>query len=215
MNKIQIYYSYSSNYKTAAALQKLLLLLPNNLMDRAMRYRKKEDAFNFVLGRLLLERAIKTSGLDLGLEDLYFNKESKPLLNGLYFSIAHSQNVVACAFGLPGAIGLDIEFRREINPLYFKHCFSAEEWGQITKDSSLDTFYSYWTQKEAILKANGLGLNRLLDIEIISPNRALFYENKKEIKQYLQNSFLQEEGLYSSVCSLEECSSIVVEELFF
>ena len=147
---IKIYYAKSSVFEQESSLEDLLKHLPTHFAERALRYQFPQDAYNFVLGRLMLKKAIKALGLsENSLNKISYNEEGKPLMEGISFSISHSQDLVACAFSATGNIGLDVEYPRNIERVYFRHCFNDQEWGLIEKDKSNHTFYQYWTQKEA------------------------------------------------------------------
>ena len=98
------------------------------------------------------------------------NRFGKPELAGnassLQFSLSHSHSiaVLAVAQGLP--LGVDVEEVRPIEPEVAATHFSAIELtylSQLTGDAWLSGFYRCWTRKEAILKAEGVGLHRALD----------------------------------------------------
>jgi 4'-phosphopantetheinyl transferase len=98
------------------------------------------------------------------------NRFGKPELAGndssLHFSLSHSRSVavLAVTYGLP--VGVDVEEVRPIEPDVAAHHFSASELSdlsELTGDAWLSGFYRCWTRKEAILKAEGVGLHRALD----------------------------------------------------
>lgn len=179
MIMIKIYYAKSSEWEKKISLSALLDRLPKDLKERALRYHFSTDAYNFVLGRLMLKKALGELSLPTEfLKEMYYNESGKPLINGLSFSISHSKDLVACAFNKEGNIGLDVEFPREIERGHFRHCFSDAEWRLIQEDESMHTFYQFWTQKEAILKANGAGLADLLNIRIENNQTAYFYNKE-------------------------------------
>ncbi|MCP4438726.1 MAG: 4'-phosphopantetheinyl transferase superfamily protein [Aureispira sp.] len=198
---ISIFYSNSTEIKEKTSLNDLLQKLPKSMEERALRYKFAQDAFNFVLGRLLLKKGLETLGLPAQkLEDLYYNEEEKPLLEGISFSITHSQDLVACAFAAKGNLGLDLECARILNRKHFRHCFNEEEWSNISSDESLDTFYWYWTAKEAILKANGVGLGRLMDIKIKDKQSALFFTGEHASSWRLKNIDFGRRDAYACLC---------------
>lgn len=185
----------SSDFQENIELNSLLAYLPSSFKVKANRYRFKQDAYNFTLGRLMLKEGLDRIGVPLdSLKNIYFNTYEKPLLDGLSFSISHSQNLVACAFAKEGDIGLDIEVPRELKKEHFRRSFSSDEWAEIDSDQTMDTFYKYWTQKESILKAVGVGLDRLLDIKI-EGNKAELSNKKLNIQS------LDIEGAYGCLCS--------------
>ena len=98
------------------------------------------------------------------------NRFGKPELAGeatsLNFSLSHTQSiaVLAVAHGLP--VGVDVEEMRPIEPEVAATHFSASELSDLNGlqgDAWLGGFYRCWTRKEAILKAEGVGLHRALD----------------------------------------------------
>lgn len=167
-NSALILYANSDDFQKEKSLANLLELLPDAMKERAYRYKFAQDAYNFVLGRLLLKEGLKRMGFsEEVLNDISYNKEEKPMLEGVAFSISHSQHLVTCAVSKTGQIGLDIEIPRNIKKENFRHCFNDHEWAKIMADNTLHTFYTYWKQKESVLKVNGVGLNRLLDMKIL------------------------------------------------
>lgn len=201
---ITIYYTKSSTFESERSLAVLLKQLPESFSERALRYQFPQDAYNFVLGRLMLKKALKALDLpEESLNEMTYNAEGKPLIKGISFSISHTQDLVACAFSGTGNIGLDIEYPRPIKRKHFRHCFNDQEWALIQKDESSHTFYQYWTQKEAILKANGAGLADLLNIDVKSPTLAHFY-NKETLTQTswnLKGLELGDSKAYGCLCT--------------
>jgi 4'-phosphopantetheinyl transferase len=97
------------------------------------------------------------------------NRFGKPELAGeasLNFSLSHcrSMAVLAVAHGQP--VGVDVEDVRPVEPGVADMHFSAIELSHLKRlhgDAWLSGFYRCWTRKEAILKAEGVGLSRALD----------------------------------------------------
>ena len=115
-----------------------------------------------ILGGYLNQPAKKIS--------FHANRFGKPELAGeassLNFSLSHSQSiaVLAVAHGLP--VGVDVEEVRPIEPEVAATHFSPSELSDLSGlqgDAWLSGFYRCWTCKEAILKAEGVGLHRALD----------------------------------------------------
>lgn len=199
---VTILYTNSTDISKKKTLDELLKQLPVSMLERAKRYKFEQDAYNFVLGRLLLGKGLGLYNLASSLlTEIYYNKEGKPLLKDIYFSIAHSQDLVACAITFSGKIGLDVEFARSIVPKHFRHCFTDKEWAKIGEDEGMDTFYKYWTQKEAILKANGLGLSYLMDIELLSDKKAIVHKGKELVDWSLETINFTDLGVYACLCS--------------
>ncbi len=98
------------------------------------------------------------------------NRFGKPELadkaSSLHFSLSHSKSIAVLAVGQELPLGVDVEDVRPIEPEVAATHFSAIELShlsQLTGDAWLGGFYRCWTRKEAILKAEGVGLHRALD----------------------------------------------------
>ncbi len=136
-----------------------LPLLPPSERERAARYRFAEDQWRFVIGRLMI-RGVMAQYADCSPCDLPLatNRYDRPLVMNLaqpQFSLAHSGRVVALLVG-QGACGVDVECiraRRMSASLYRRIV------GRDDEPRDIDLFYRYWTRKEAVMKAHGLGLS--------------------------------------------------------
>jgi 4'-phosphopantetheinyl transferase len=83
----------------------------------------------------------------------------------LHFNLSHTHGMVACAVANNRQIGIDVEHgKRRIDvALLCQHVFSGIEAADVLSASNLEEqerrFFSYWTLKEAYIKAKGLGLS--------------------------------------------------------
>lgn len=164
---ILIYRTQTESLLKQGSLQALLQQLPNALHARALRYKSERSAYNYVIGRLLLKRGLAFFGLNNDLENIVFQQNGKPLIAGIHFNIAHSDHQVVCGFSKEGRLGLDLEKIKPINFANFAAMFSAQEWMTIRAAADpIRTFYRFWTRKESIIKALGLSLSYLHQIEL-------------------------------------------------
>ena len=91
-----------------------------------------------------------------------YNKYNKPFLKGdkIRFNISHSGNLAICALSGNTDVGIDIEFMKDIEIDDFKMQMTDREWKQIYHaELKKVAFYNYWTKKEAVIKADGMGLS--------------------------------------------------------
>ena len=127
------------------------------------KYKRWQDAKSTILGRLLLAYGLKNLyQVDIDTLKMSFSKDKKPFLenSSIQFNISHSNDVIVCAITSVGDIGVDVEKISDINIQDFKEQFSRSEYEAIISSSNvLEQFYRFWTQKEAIVKANGSGLH--------------------------------------------------------
>jgi 4'-phosphopantetheinyl transferase len=100
------------------------------------------------------------------------NRFGKPELadadssSSLCFSLSHSQTIAVLALALERPVGVDVEDVRPIEPEVAEAHFSAAEISALNSlhdDAWLSGFYRCWTRKEAILKAEGMGLHLALN----------------------------------------------------
>ena len=84
---------------------------------------------------------------------------------GNYWSLAHKPKYVAAVVS-KDKVGIDIEEMKPRTESLFAYVASDEEWE--LKEKSWDTFFRYWTAKEAALKVIGIGISGLKTCRIIS-----------------------------------------------
>lgn len=153
--------SRAINNFCVAKLNNLANALPKALFERFRKFRNAKDAQLFVLGKLLVKEALLV--LDhpqLTLDQLQTTSTGRPTFNStLDFNISHAGDYVICAASAVCRVGVDIE---QIKPLpleLYNRCWTSAEQNRLMSDKNLQTFYSLWTRKEAVLKADGMGLH--------------------------------------------------------
>jgi 4'-phosphopantetheinyl transferase len=104
-------------------------------------------------------------GIELGL--LEKDGRGAPLpFNGNFWSLTHKPEYVGGVVA-PTAIGLDLEQLRPCMPALFRKTASEPEWALAGDADKLQTFYRYWTAKEAVLKTGGEGIKDLSRCRIV------------------------------------------------
>jgi len=133
------------------------LILAAYELEKAARFIHELDRKRYVIGKfyskMLLSKLMNINPADVYFE---FNEYKKPYINNIHFNISHSADYVVIALST-NTIGIDIEFidpKLNYQELIYQ-CFSKEEI-KVIKD--IDSFYLFWTRKEALLKATGEGL---------------------------------------------------------
>jgi 4'-phosphopantetheinyl transferase len=136
--------------------------------DRYANFRHDRDRWMFALGR---EMARTLVGSALGVppdawiwrEGPHGRPEIAAPLSGLHFNLSHSAGLVVCALSRDRAVGVDVEdlTRRAPDPaIVTRYCSPAEAEDVCAQaDGWRDRFLTYWTLKEAYLKARGLGIS--------------------------------------------------------
>jgi 4'-phosphopantetheinyl transferase len=117
------------------------------------------------MAREALKLSAKKSGVMLG--ELMKNEDDVPCpCDGNYWSLSHKPKYVTAVVS-KDMIGIDIEEIRPRSDSIFNLVASDEEW-ELSRDRSWHTFFRYWTAKEAVLKAVGIGIGGLKACRIIS-----------------------------------------------
>jgi 4'-phosphopantetheinyl transferase len=164
---IYIYTAHSDIVRQKKELRDLLNFLPESMHERALRYKFEEDAYNFVVGRLLLKKALEETGMADELENIAYKESGKPRLENKFFNISHSGNLVVLALSQDGEVGIDVEEVKQVQLEDMRPWFTENEWKAINQaPDPLQTFFSYWTRKESIIKAMGINLSHLHKIEV-------------------------------------------------
>ncbi|MEO1516763.1 MAG: 4'-phosphopantetheinyl transferase superfamily protein [Bacteroidota bacterium] len=142
--------------------QRFLQQLPPAMQQKTLRFRRWQDQNNSLFGKVLLRHLLIRHFQQAQdcLDQLYANQYGKLFLNAqLDFNISHSDRLVICMISDEGAIGVDVEKRRPFKVEDIQTFLRPEEYAQLQNDPTSERFYDFWTKKEAILKAKGLGLN--------------------------------------------------------
>lgn len=86
--------------------------------------------------------------------DYEIDEKGKPNAKGVHFNVSHSKGHVVLVKA-PCPVGIDIEEVREVKQDLIDFVCSPEEKTYIDSE---EKFFEVWTNKEAILKAKGIGL---------------------------------------------------------
>ena len=132
--------------------------------ERMARFRFEVDRERFLLGHGWLREVLGTY-LQCSSESIVYRRGrfGKPFLEGhpLRFNISDTKDAVAIAISKEREVGVDIETtsRRVHHVEVGQHYFTPEEIAAI--DEAPDgkrRFLEFWTRKEAVLKASGVGI---------------------------------------------------------
>lgn len=185
---VYVYYTAISEKLEGYKFNELLEQVPLQIQSKVLKYRKWQDRQRGLLGKLLLQKGLEWLGEEgFTLSDLKYNIYDRPYFNeSIDFNISHSGDYVVCAISKSLRIGVDIEEIQEIPISDFDLQFSKRELTQIGNSSDrFREFFTFWTKKEAFLKAIGIGLNSPLNqLEVY--NNEILWEGKKWFLQNLQ-----------------------------
>ena len=146
-----------------------MTLLPQWRKEQALKYRLFEGQRDCTLSYLLLCQGLRE---EYGIEikpTFVIGEHGKPSLlefPGIHFNLSHCAKAIACVIS-DRPVGIDVESaERKISQALIKHAMNEEEQRQI--DAELTQFFRFWTQKEALVKMKGTGLQDHLH-ELLSP----------------------------------------------
>ena len=138
---------------TEEAVQTMLPMVSQQRREQALRYRH-------VFGRFCcLKSWLMLSALHIGEMEFLYNEHGKPYIEGgPFFSISHCKEAIAVALD-DQPIGIDVESIRRFDPELITRTMNDSEQTLIAASETPErTFTRLWTQKEAILKADGTGI---------------------------------------------------------
>lgn len=126
---------------------------------KSKKYLQVADRIRFITSKYFL-RILVSKFLNIAPNAIEFGyqKNKKPKVCGVEFNVSHSGDIILIAISTT-AIGIDIESIDK--PFEFKTlidiCFHPDE-HKFLINNNLKNFYTFWTRKEALLKATGEGL---------------------------------------------------------
>ena len=143
------------NQCTEQEVQRLLPLVSVQRREQALKYKHTFGQFCCLKSWLMLYDLVGIPGYrDTKWK---FNEHCKPYLeHGPYFSISHCKEGIAVAID-DQPIGIDIEHIRHADSDLIARVMNEEERLAI-RELGMREFTRLWTQKEAIVKAEGTGI---------------------------------------------------------
>jgi 4'-phosphopantetheinyl transferase len=115
--------------------------------------------------RTALQISAEKSGVRL--DELLKDENGVPQpFNGTFWSVTHKTQYVA-GVAAPTPTGIDVERIRGFSEGLLKKTASDREWAlaDMKKDHVM-AFFRFWTAKEAVLKATGIGIKDLLKCRV-------------------------------------------------
>jgi 4'-phosphopantetheinyl transferase len=155
---------------TPSQVSTLKQILSPNELCRAGRFYFQKDRDHFVIARGLL-RTILSKYVSRDPDNLHFcyGPNGKPALTGetgrkFRFNVSHSHGLSLFAVALDRNIGVDLEYiRSDLSDRDLAEQFLSPRellaFWQLAEDDRPRGFFTWWTRKEAYLKARGQGLS--------------------------------------------------------
>ena len=149
--------------------------------ERADSYYHDDDKLRSVCAAYLVKKFVKC-------EELTYNEYGKPYAkNGVFFSISHSNNIVALATS-DFEVGLDVEAILKKDMSFLANIFDEKE----LKGASLDDMYVLWCNKESLSKCIGRGLRDIKE----APAKPINGKKTYDTEHFYSISFTYEKYAY-------------------
>jgi 4'-phosphopantetheinyl transferase len=156
-------------------LDPFLGVLDRAELERAERFHFERDRRRYIAGRGMLRTILgRYLGIPARRVAFTYGAAGKPALapelagSGLYFNLAHSEDLALMALTRDAAIGVDVEQIRVLEDFdeLVARFFSAREhaaFDRLKPEEKPSAFFNLWTRKEAWLKATGEGIAHSLN----------------------------------------------------
>lgn len=145
--------------------KKMEIELPKNIKEHCSKY-EGERFTTSVLSYSLLEFILKKFGRNI--REIRFSNNGKPLIEGGYVSISHSNDYIFVSFGDVNH-GIDIQCvdhkikKEKIMTKYFPSYLN--QFKELNEEEKDDLFYKLWTKKEAYTKCYDLNILDVSEVE--------------------------------------------------
>lgn len=154
-----IYWTDISRFPDPAKDPSVTKGLPQERIDKILNLKREISRKQSLCSALLQKYVAEMHGKSIN--DIYFGEHGKPLLDGVFFNVSHSGNIVVCALG-DYPIGCDIELIRKTPKSVINRAFHKGEIQVLRSLSPEDSedrgFFRLWTAKESYIKLIGAGL---------------------------------------------------------
>lgn len=179
-------------------IERCLGWLDETERQRATRFVREQDRQHYVLAhgglRAILSRYLEVNPCEVSLGRA---EAGKPFVtrdagkhSALTFNLSHAHNRSLIAVSKAQEVGIDLEWvRSKVDVLNLSERYFAPSEHtvimQTTEAQRTIIFFRYWVVKEAVLKAQGIGLRGLSDCEVILDQD----EGMKDVRIHLGSQF--------------------------
>ncbi len=142
---------------TEAEVARLLTLVSAQRREQALLFKHTFGQFCCLKSWLMLQEQMANDKWPM--DNWRFNEHGKPYIEkGPFFSISHCKESIAVAVD-EQPVGVDIEGLRHADDELIRRTMNEEEQAEIVAAEDRDrAFTRFWTQKEAIVKCLGTGI---------------------------------------------------------
>lgn len=188
-----IYVAEGLNTITPDELSEALASLPQWRRELALNFKFQQGRIECAFSYLLLCRALRESyGIteqplfeigEHGKPTLLFTQASPTPL--IHFNLSHCKTAIACVVSeIP--VGIDVERMGRYRESLARHVFNDQEFAEVTTSPDPQIpFTRLWTQKEAIVKLTGRGIDDNLQELLFKYNNVLLHTEEHVQQDYV------------------------------
>ncbi len=205
--------------RPADEIARLKVCLSNEEAARAARFVRATDRDRWTVSRAGL-RLLLSRVMNVAPDTLVFGREGndRPTVGGggaLSFNLSHSADVAALAVSVDARVGVDVEEIRPIASDEIAWALSPVEQESLAaagQGQTLETFFRFWTLKEAFMKGTGMGAALPLhdfDTGLDEPGLIRLKDRPDEPGQWKFNEFSPRTGMRGAVAARTEGRELV------
>lgn len=173
---------------TGDDVEHMLTLLPSWRHEKALRYKYEQGRKECACAYLLLCEALR-EGYGVEEQPAFIvgehGKPRMPMHPDIHFNLSHCKHAVACVVA-DHPVGVDIECIGRYNESLARHVLNDQEFALVQQASDVQlAFIRYWTQKEAIVKLTGRGIDDDLKNLLIKYKDVSLYTEEHLDKGYV------------------------------
>lgn len=179
---------------TETEVNRMLPLVSDQRREQALRYKHTMGQFCCLKSWVLLRDILKTptkprpnpDQTPIEWQKMEYNEHGKPFLpDGPFFSISHCKAGIAVAVD-EQPIGIDIESIRHAEEDLIERTMNEEEQRMIRSAAQPDRMFTrLWTQKEAVVKAEGTGICSFEQLQTLLPENKTYRLETTEKEKYI------------------------------
>ena len=179
---------------TETEVNRMLPLVSDQRREQALRYKHTMGQFCCLKSWVLLRDILKTptkprpnpDQTPIEWQKMEYNEQGKPFLpDGPFFSISHCKAGIAVAVD-EQPIGIDIESIRHAEEDLIERTMNEEEQRMIRSAAQPDRMFTrLWTQKEAVVKAEGTGICSFEQLQTLLPANKTYRLETIEKEKYI------------------------------
>ena len=192
--QVHVWYCDPREIQDASKLTAYESVLSEREVQQYRRFHFDKDRHSYLVSHALLRYSLSQyADVDASKWEFSRNEHGKPELisppgmQAIHFNLTHTEGLSACVVTLEKPCGIDAENKNRNNKLdaVASRMFADEECRQLNENELEQTFFYYWTLREAYVKALGIGLSGssreyYFDIDMDEMKAVIHHRNRQQ-----------------------------------